>query len=69
MHSFPGRRRADVIHAEMIFDITRAFFGGFQRATEFTEYGFVRFADHIAEDIKTATMRHSNDDGFNTMIY
>jgi hypothetical protein len=52
----------------MVLDITRSFFRGFQRATEFTEDRFVGLADHVAKDIETTTMRHTDDNRFNTKI-
>jgi hypothetical protein len=60
--------RTNVVHTKMVLDVTRTFSAGFNRTREFTENGFIGLANNVAKDIKTTTMRHTNDDRLNTEI-
>lgn len=60
--------RTNVVHTKMVLDITGAFLGRFKRAAEFAKDGFVGLADDVAQDIQTATVRHTDNDRFNTKV-
>ena len=68
LDAFTGRRRSLKIHAEMVLNVSRAFIRSFGGPTELTEDGFVRFPDHVAEDVQAPTVRHTNDDVFHPIV-
>jgi hypothetical protein len=68
MDSLAGRSGTNVVHTKMVFDITRSFSRRFNGTRELTENRFIWLANNIAEDVKTTTMGHSNDDRFDTEV-
>jgi hypothetical protein len=68
MNTLSRRSRTDIVHTKMVLNITRTFSRGLNSTTEFTENGFIGLTNDVGKDIKTTTMGHTNDNGFNTKI-
>lgn len=60
--------RTDIVHTQMVLDITRTFLGGLKRAAELAKDGLVGLTDHVAEDVETTTMGHTNHDRLDTKV-
>ena len=68
LHTLAGGSRSLEVHAKMVLDITGSLIGGLDGTAELAEDGLVGFPDDIGEHVETATMGHTDDDIFDTIV-